>query len=519
MPQPLLSCIIPITEEGLHAYDVTLQSLPSECPHIFIHASEVPGTTVPGSIPWVAAAIEVGLARAQGEWVMVLHPAERLPPADHVARLSAPKFMPPSPISVPQLELDCIDYNRTVLVMDEEPDLLRVLQRLPNTVQSALMLHFWVEDNAGHLARAVTREVRLLRRGVPYRWTPFGFKAEGELAVLVHHPVLHQPLSAYLYTHNLFTAAKREAALRGTPIDRRIFIKARAELEKREAIDALRVLYTHMSFAEELGRLRELMKHLPYTIDTTPEVLELKSLLKAQIGHLDEGEERWYRDGSPSEVVDDEYIQLAGRRFNMRVAWLVQEARARKHARVVELGSVDGVNLFDYIKLAPEVEWHGVEINPAAVHHGKSLAAKHGIDLNLHNFTFDGFAATVEAYKQGEATPTGHATPPFDAVAVFEVLEHNFEPHRILDAAERCLRPGGRVYICTPNGAWSQHNESTRKILLRKDHIRAYTPERMRTVLEERGAQDLQIHDVENPDYHEANSWVFASYVPREPKP
>jgi 2-polyprenyl-3-methyl-5-hydroxy-6-metoxy-1,4-benzoquinol methylase len=99
----------------------------------------------------------------------------------------------------------------------------------------------------------------------------------------------------------------------------------------------------------------------------------------------------------------------------------------------------------------------GIDLNPSAVEYGKGR----GLDLR-----------TV-ALEAGDFTPGS-----FDAVSLFDVLEHLFDPVRTLRACARLLAPGGILFMYVPN------YDSASRLLMGKDahfiwpthHLNYYTP-------------------------------------------
>jgi SAM-dependent methyltransferase len=92
----------------------------------------------------------------------------------------------------------------------------------------------------------------------------------------------------------------------------------------------------------------------------------------------------------------------------------------------------------------------------------------------------------VAAEAEGDARfPVGG----FDVVSMLELIEHVPEPRRLLDAAARWLRPGGRLYLTTPNAAslnfrvlglaWS--------VVVPPEHLTLWTRRGLRRALGEAG--------------------------------
>jgi 2-polyprenyl-3-methyl-5-hydroxy-6-metoxy-1,4-benzoquinol methylase len=106
----------------------------------------------------------------------------------------------------------------------------------------------------------------------------------------------------------------------------------------------------------------------------------------------------------------------------------------------------------------------GVDLNPSAIEFGKAR----GLDLR---------AVDLEA---SEFEPAA-----FDAVSLFDVLEHLLDPVRTLRGCARLLKPGGIVFLYVPN------YDSASRLLMGKDahfiwpthHLNYYTPATIRDLM------------------------------------
>lgn len=380
---------------------------------------------------------------------------------------------------------------------------------------------FWTPDSNGERSLSYTTDVRAVRVD-KFPSTPLvghrGFVVPGDTKVdyCGAAAVLKQPFAAKALEKGDFEVALALCK----PYEHLAFfqwvrLKALAGQNTKEALVAFERLYRHMSLNEELWRLGEIFKNLPYDLEEHPRVAELLAQYKRQTGHLDEGETKWYAEGSPSESINDWWVKNAP--LSQRLAWLMHECKTRGFKRVVELGSVDGGSVMTLCQRAPEIDWHGVEVNPAAVANGKMLAARNGVlNFKLHHATnFKQFASRVSDAEHARFKGQASDLHRFDAAALFEILEHNSpdECRRLVENARDCVRSGGRVFISVPHGNWSLHDANTQNLELRKDHIYAWTPKRMRKFLASFPfAQDIQVVAVENEAFYEGNGWVFASF-------
>jgi 2-polyprenyl-3-methyl-5-hydroxy-6-metoxy-1,4-benzoquinol methylase len=122
------------------------------------------------------------------------------------------------------------------------------------------------------------------------------------------------------------------------------------------------------------------------------------------------------------------------------------------------------------VEAAREAGWDavGTDLNPSAVEFGRSR----GLDLRTTTLEAGGFEAGT-----------------FDAISLFDVLEHLIEPAAVLRSCARLLRPGGIVFLYVPN------YDSASRLLMGKDahfiwpthHLNYYTPVTIRDLLAREG--------------------------------
>ena len=110
----------------------------------------------------------------------------------------------------------------------------------------------------------------------------------------------------------------------------------------------------------------------------------------------------------------------------------------------------------------------GIDLNPSAIEYGVSR----GLDLRAVALESGGFAPAS-----------------FDAVSLFDVLEHLFDPVRTLRDCAALLKPGGIIFLYVPN------YDSASRLLMGKDahfiwpthHLNYYTPQTIRDVMRRQG--------------------------------
>ena len=124
------------------------------------------------------------------------------------------------------------------------------------------------------------------------------------------------------------------------------------------------------------------------------------------------------------------------------------------------------------VEVARDRGWRaiGTDLNPSAIEFGRSR----GLDLRT--------VALEEA---------GFAPGSFDAVSLFDVLEHLIDPVPVLRACTRLLAPGGIVFLYVPN------YDSASRLLMGRDahfiwpthHLNYYTPATLSDLMAREGLQ------------------------------
>ena len=128
------------------------------------------------------------------------------------------------------------------------------------------------------------------------------------------------------------------------------------------------------------------------------------------------------------------------------------------------------------VEAAREAGWEaiGTDLNPSAVEFGQLR----GLDLRAVALDDGGFADAS-----------------FDAVSLFDVLEHLHDPRRTLASCVRLLRPGGIVFLYVPN------YDSASRLLMGADahfiwpthHLNYYTPATMQDLLARSGLETVYV--------------------------
>lgn len=132
-------------------------------------------------------------------------------------------------------------------------------------------------------------------------------------------------------------------------------------------------------------------------------------------------------------VVNGRYDLAA---FDARYAPLLNLIEAAPGRRLLEVGCGAGF----FLKAAERAGWRvaGIDLSDEG---SRFAREKLGLDVRQ---------------ERAEAMTAERGS--FDAVAMFDAIEHLFDPRAVLESAARALRPGGLLVVSTPNfNALSRH--------------------------------------------------------------
>ena len=159
-------------------------------------------------------------------------------------------------------------------------------------------------------------------------------------------------------------------------------------------------------------------------------------------------------------------------RFGVERVGLMAKHLESRTPRYLDVGCSTGF----VVEAARDAGWEaiGVDLNPSAVEFGRSR----GLDLRTAALEDAGF-------------PAGS----FDAVSLFDVLEHLLDPIRTLRACTRLLTPGGIVFLYVPN------YDSASRLLMGRDahflwpthHLNYYTPATIRDLMTREGLDTVYV--------------------------
>lgn len=158
------------------------------------------------------------------------------------------------------------------------------------------------------------------------------------------------------------------------------------------------------------------------------------------------------------------------------LGWL--EARSERCEALLEIGCGNGF----FLEQALRQGWREVRgVEPSADAVAKAPQAVHGM-------------IAQDVMRRGLFAPDS-----FDAVCLFQVLDHISDPIELLQECLSVLRPGGHILALNHNvSAWSARLLGERSPIVDIEHTYLYSPATMRTLFAKVGFTDPQVHSVRN---------------------
>ena len=151
---------------------------------------------------------------------------------------------------------------------------------------------------------------------------------------------------------------------------------------------------------------------------------------------------------------------------------LDQMEKYRKTNRILDVGC--GIGYF--LEVAKERGWevHGTEYTDKAL----EICRSKGIEM-----------------QEGKLDPSKFDNESFDIITSFEVLEHINNPQEEVTNFNRLLRPGGLIYLTTPNfNSLLRHRLKERyNVIAYPEHLSYYTPKTLKNLFLSQGFKTLQI--------------------------
>jgi SAM-dependent methyltransferase len=113
------------------------------------------------------------------------------------------------------------------------------------------------------------------------------------------------------------------------------------------------------------------------------------------------------------------------------------------------------VGLLDFISSnAQEIKGRILDVGCGEKPYANLFAATEYIGIDIEQSGHDHTRSNIDVFYDGLNIPFEDNS--FDSIVCFEVLEHVFEPDKIVQEMHRVLKPGGKVLLTTPF-IWNEH--------------------------------------------------------------
>lgn len=165
---------------------------------------------------------------------------------------------------------------------------------------------------------------------------------------------------------------------------------------------------------------------------------------------------------------------LTEKRYQAILGWLERVGRGR---RVLDIGCGRGY----FLVVAEGRGWWGVglEVSESGLESARQLKKERGSRFLLTGGTIEQSAFSAES---------------FDAITLFEVLEHLRDPMSVLQETHRLLHAGGLLYLTTPNfDGVSRRLLGRRWRVIADEHLVLFNSRTLRTCLEAAGFRLLTL--------------------------
>lgn len=282
-----------------------------------------------------------------------------------------------------------------------------------------------------------------------------------------------------------------QAALAVTPYREDLHVQAAGlaqEVKAEEASKAFLLLRELLVRHDENQKAEELMACAPYFIWTRPEIAMARLDQREMTLHAFQPDVygSYYRDNPGEAPFELQQVPIpeAHERFH-RVSFLregleeqVDPRKGAEQLRILDLSCNDGWMLANLASgdfgNGSEGALDGMELNTGAAERANGRRKDYpalGKIVEANLFTAE------EHFEAGS----------YDAVVCFETIEHVPDPDALIDQMVKMVKPGGRIYVSTPAGAYENGNLPNWFVVEQKGHLRAMRAQELSSLLCERG--------------------------------
>lgn len=263
------------------------------------------------------------------------------------------------------------------------------------------------------------------------------------------------------------------------------------QLKVKQTVELVLNLRETLVRHDENAKANALMQNVPYFIANDPAISQARQDQREMTLHAFEPEQygSYYRE-NPNEAPFEHTeipIPKAHERFH-RVKFLrdgldkqlIGAQILEGGLRVLDLSANDGWMLRNLATggYGMSGSLDGMDLNRDAAERANERLGERVKDFNIPGrVVCDDLHNALEHFEPGS----------YDAVALFETLEHVPDPAATLDVMMKMVKPGGQLYVSTPAGAYENGNVPQWATVESKGHLRAMVPSEVASLLAERG--------------------------------
>jgi len=199
----------------------------------------------------------------------------------------------------------------------------------------------------------------------------------------------------------------------------------------------------------------------------------------------------WVRERQPPEYEDAYYEgdpATAGGYggYASQSDWRIEKA----HRQVRELSAATGLEGGRVLDVGSSYGFFRHALERAGFMHDGVEPSRHARAMSSARFGFDTFGGSLAEYSG-----TWHER--YDAITLWDVIEHVAEPGALLETSASCLRRGGIVAVKTPNLDCPEAEIfGPRYHSLKREHLVYFTPTSLRAAAKQAGLEPVLVRSV-----------------------
>lgn len=216
---------------------------------------------------------------------------------------------------------------------------------------------------------------------------------------------------------------------------------------------------------------------VPYFCADRPAIVKAREDQREMVLHLIDPDayQEYYANNPHERPFEEQYgVEVKDAHLALpRIGFL--RRRLEEGSRIVDLSANDGF-------MAANLSEVGIVTDCIDLHPGNvSIALQRAKQ-------YDGIGTVNEGDFHELRLAAGHKG--YDAVVLFETIEHVHDPRESLAHMVTLAKPNGRLFVSTPQEAVEKGNLPNWDMVERKGHVRVFTAESFQALLEEFGSVD-----------------------------